>query len=1235
MVRPVPPNITEPLSVCSRRVRLDQMLRGAEVALRGRAGREIGRWTATWPDELFDFDSDVSLLPGELVWANQELAGEASSWSTVPVAVQEAMSSTPLFDLPVMACSTQVSASAVAPGSTVTVIDTATGAALGSASGGVRVSIPVRPIVVSDRLQLRATPCGGQPGVVSAVPPVDELRTVATGDRRLLPVELELPLRACQRLITVHHGQPGTTFVLAREDGTRASWALHSAGPAILRVDELRENENLVWGVTQSQGSCDVLDSDSTGTTVLTDKPPKPTIVTMPCPGSPAIELAGLVASATVRLRVDGLDVRECVASGSGATLDVGDVGLAPGQRLTAVQRLCNDWSDPSLEVEVVAASTDLKPRIVEPLEACARTIVVTDVSPGALVVVLDLGAVEGELARAIANESTVAIDVPPLQDRHTIAVKVLGCHPFDLKALVQTAPPLAEPTLLQAWVGTRTVVVGEVVAGTTVDVYVNGHYAKGRTASGATVDVTLDETLLDGDMVELLARRCQYQTVVAARPATAAPVPAYALLQSGGIDCGGGNWASGKVECVVGVPGDVLVLGCSNSGVWISHADGSAESVGLSWPSANVNALAVNPTNPVHVFAATGAGLRETDPLSADPLHTWRDVPLPAPMTGTRLTAVVITDARLVVVAGDNGVAWAPIPFPGAPWTFSTDPTWARPWTGAVAAPGGVVLAGGSSQPVLPLPGKPGNPLVPGVLLRGDWQPATSSFSWADHAGTAPAAFTARMDRTVMASCPGDPKHLYALSADAVFVPKFQFLLGVLHSDDGGRTWACHHFAADQNLKQFAFGASWDMGVQAAENLAIAVHPTAPNRVLVVARNQRLLSSTDFTATFDPGPRITDPSFHEDNRGLTWDLSTGTLRVLVGGDGGIYVSRDDDGRSFDSSRNRGPSNLLVDGAWRRSMASAPAVPGSCSIGLQDNGEASTVPGDHWRQSVRGDGLRQVVVLGEFLLHCDNDDPPLQWSLVSAAGIGPNREVVRPPPDPDGGQPTFQDFLAPVEEPSWRGPDGRLLVAYAAELVGPAQQPRLYGIFDDPSAGDARFAGSLLAVLPGVPKGLASFDGRTAVLCTQDTKPHLYRFDAASGTLLESAIPKPTATSELWSPVMSGPRSGAVIYEFTVLVSQDLQTWGPLTGAAGMPAPKLPYPITVISFDRGAHPPALHVATASTVAVVRENGALVSPAAGLPAHPQSCQLSVVADANGDRWVYLGTYGWSVWRARLN
>jgi hypothetical protein len=118
MVQPVPPNITEPLSVCSRRVRLDGMGRGAVVELRGTGGRQLGRWTATWPDELFDLDPGVQLKPGELVWARQtSTAGEVSGWTTYPQATQEATPSTPMFDLPVVACAQEVSVSAVTPGS--------------------------------------------------------------------------------------------------------------------------------------------------------------------------------------------------------------------------------------------------------------------------------------------------------------------------------------------------------------------------------------------------------------------------------------------------------------------------------------------------------------------------------------------------------------------------------------------------------------------------------------------------------------------------------------------------------------------------------------------------------------------------------------------------------------------------------------------------------------------------------------------------------------------------------------------------------------------------------------------------------------------------------------------------------------------------------------------------------------------------------------------------------------
>jgi hypothetical protein len=62
-----PPNIAEQLSVCSRRVRLTGQSQGAVVLLRGAGDRPLGKWTATWPDELFDLDPGVMLQAGEPV----------------------------------------------------------------------------------------------------------------------------------------------------------------------------------------------------------------------------------------------------------------------------------------------------------------------------------------------------------------------------------------------------------------------------------------------------------------------------------------------------------------------------------------------------------------------------------------------------------------------------------------------------------------------------------------------------------------------------------------------------------------------------------------------------------------------------------------------------------------------------------------------------------------------------------------------------------------------------------------------------------------------------------------------------------------------------------------------------------------------------------------------------------------------------------------------------------------
>ena len=640
----------------------------------GDGGRAVGKWKADWPDQLFDLDAAITFVAGETLSARQTNGPDSSPLSSVGTAVQAAGPSTPLFGLPVVACSRRVVAEGLAPGATGTVRDATSSAALGASAGGpTEVIVLSRDVSITDRIVLEATPCGGSPGDQSAEPPIEKLRTVGPNDPRLLTVDVVQPLLACQRLLTLHRCQPGTAFFLERGDGTQISLEL-SAPEARLRLDPpLREDETVAWWVDANRRRCSVSPSATLKAPVTVGPPPPPLITTDPCPGSPLIHCSNLWPSATVHIRVDGVDSLEFVAGAEDADVDLGGLALVAGQRLVAVQRLCNDWSEASPPV-VVAPPWDLDPAIVEPLNDCAAVVVLQGVSPGSLVVVRSQQ-LKGELGRGVATGSSIAIGVAPfLRHGDTIEANVIGCHPARLKALVGPAVDLPPVSVVQAYIGGRTIVVAPVLPGSSVDIIVSGHHAGGTVATTASVDIVISDALVKTDLVEAIVRLCKQQRRTKPVSPTSPPAPAYWLLASGGIDRGDNNWASGQVEAVIAAPGDILVAGCFEAGIWISHPDGSAEPVGYAWPGAGVRGLASDPTNPLHVFAATAGGLRETDPASPDPLHNWRDIALPAAASGP-LAAVTVTDDRVVVIAPAAGLFWSKIPAAGGSMEFQNRP--------------------------------------------------------------------------------------------------------------------------------------------------------------------------------------------------------------------------------------------------------------------------------------------------------------------------------------------------------------------------------------------------------------------------------------------------------------------------------------------------------------------------------------------------------------------------------
>jgi hypothetical protein len=106
------------------------------------------------------------------------------------------------------------------------------------------------------------------------------------------------------------------------------------------------------------------------------------------------------------------------------------------------------------------------------------------------------------------------------------------------------------------------------------------------------------------------------------------------------------------------------------------------------------------------------------------------------------------------------------------------------------------------------------------------------------------------------------------------------------------------------------------------------------------------------------------------------------------------------------------------------------------------------------------------------------------------------------------------------------------------------------------------------------------------------------------------------------------------------ILQSDSFSWVPLGGnsnvARGIGLQTDGEAFTALAVDREASPPTLFAATDNRVFVSRDLGdtwALASR--GLPKRPHCTSFAIGAPReNGGRYLYLGTYGRSVWQARL-
>ena len=364
------------------------------------------------------------------------------------------------------------------------------------------------------------------------------------------------------------------------------------------------------------------------------------------------------------------------------------------------------------------------------------------------------------------------------------------------------------------------------------------------------------------------------------------------------------------------------------------------------SWPTCNIGALAIDPHNPEHIFAATGEANGSADSYpgcgifeSLDSGETWRALAL-SEKTGLprRIAAIAVDPANPhhIRVCGithfeaesgglffsmNGGVTWSAENFFNKPYycyamVFCAD----RQMITTIHARGienglwSSIGGGGWMQMGLGFDPITGKPLPP------DPNPLPEPIHWG---------------RTSLAVVPSQPRTVYAFAAD-----RHSNVLGVFRTDDRGAHWrnlAGKHFGGEQ---------------QCSYTNCIAVHPEDPEFVVAggldvhVSTNggRTWLHATDDSA--DPG---TASYVHGDHHALLV-LKDGT--IVAGGDGGVYVS-------FNRGRSWRARILGMQTAMFYAMDVAPTNSNCMGGGCQDLGTLARDDRDqpgHFRKVIDGDG---------------------------------------------------------------------------------------------------------------------------------------------------------------------------------------------------------------------------------------------------------------------------------------
>ena len=718
-------------------------------------------------------------------------------------------------------------------------------------------------------------------------------------------------------------------------------------------------------------------------------------------------------------------------------------------------------------------------------------------------------------------------------------------------------------------------------------------------------------------------------------------------------------SWNSGHINDILKIGPSAALIASDTGGVWSlnwSSSSAAALPVSTKWGSVAIFSLAQGPDGANHVYAGTvtndrspgsaGGVLWETNTSAVSPLLNWRQHKPDASCGGVN-HILVIPEFRRVVVACGNGVWWSHIPpAPAALGTYH----WLRalPGTGIVNP---ALLQGGFARLVKgPGWGAAGAPPTEGTIAAVAWGGTAPNelIYWGGWSGgqlilnaatVAPASGQSSTvyGRSTAASCALDAHTMYAAADSSVpnGSPGFGDLAAMWKSTDGGHTWAMVNLPPNTAPPSATGHQGW-------YNQAIAVSPAACSTV-AIAWSYSAFVSFDGGSTYpmalngaNSGCGTGGCNLHDDYHAALFDpFAPHTL--WLGSDGGLAAVNNvfkGSTPSFSSYYNQHLLDLQFYHA-SPSLRTSNLVAGA----LQDNAVVYGLLPGSWTHlpGSSGDGAYTEFLgagsgagaagQGDTLIWNSPGNAWQQSPWNGGAFLSPSGVPVtdtKSPRDPAGvvGGPNWN-----VRHPSYGNGAGQLM--YAVAGLGSS----VYGAFGNNDGTDMHWEGIGLIGNTDYVASVSSPDGNSVLVGTglgnicQLTQPYTPTSSCANYVISEP------------SGAIAAPIHGVLEFANTVGLAATGSTAGggyvlSLLGTTWQPVSGLPTNLPYNSVDGGSLS-SVFVANTSQVFMTQNLGSTwLTASDGLPKVANGIELHYALQPDGSQFMYLATYGWSMFRASL-